>query len=110
MEAPELAGLFGPGSRGEVPLAGILRRPGRADLAYSGRLDRMLATDEAILIVDFKLGPAPARPSPAHVTQLAVYRAALRPHYPLKPVRAALVYLDGRDASNDRRHRTRGRS
>ncbi len=95
MEAPELAGLFGPGSRGEVPLTGILRRPGRADLPYSGRLDRMLATDEAILIVDFKLGPAPARPSPAHVTQLAVYRAALRPHYPLKPVRAALLYLDG---------------
>ena len=28
--APELAALFGPGSRGEVSLAGVLRRPGRA--------------------------------------------------------------------------------
>ncbi len=72
-----------------------MRRPGRADLAYSGRLDRIIATDEAVLIVDFKLGAAPARPLPAHVAQLAVYRAALRPHYPLLPVRAALVYLDG---------------
>ncbi len=95
MAAPQLADLFGPGSRGEVALAGVLRRPGRADMRYSGRLDRMLATDEAILIVDFKLGPAPSRPSPAHVAQLAVYRAALRPLYPSLPVRAALVYLDG---------------
>ena len=94
MNAPELAGLFGPGSRSEVALAGVLPRPGRPDLAYSGRLDRMLATDEAVLIVDFKLGAAPPRPLPAHVTQLAVYRAALRPLFPSLPVRAALVYLD----------------
>ena len=95
LEAPELAGLFGPGSRGEVPLAGVLLRPGRPDLPYSGRLDRILATDEAILIVDFKLGPTPIRPASAHVAQLAVYRAALRPLYPSLPLRAALVYLDG---------------
>jgi ATP-dependent helicase/nuclease subunit A len=95
VEAPELAHLFGPGSRGEVALAGVLRRPGRAELAYSGRLDRMLASEEAVLIVDFKLGAAPARPSIAHVAQLAVYRAALQPLYPSLPVRAALVYLDG---------------
>jgi ATP-dependent helicase/nuclease subunit A len=95
VEAPELAHLFGPGARGEVALAGVLKRPGRADLAYSGRLDRMLATEEEVLLVDFKLGPAPARPSRAHVAQLAVYRAALQPLYPSLPVRAALVYLDG---------------
>jgi hypothetical protein len=54
----------------------------------------MVVTDEAVLIVDFKLGPAPARHSPAHVTQLAVYRAGLLPLFPSLPVRAALVYLD----------------
>jgi ATP-dependent helicase/nuclease subunit A len=95
MQAPGLADLFGPGSRGEVALAGVLRRPGRVDRPYSGRLDRMLATDEAVRIVDFKLGPRPVRASPAHIAQLAVYRAALRPHYPQLPVRAALLYLDG---------------
>jgi ATP-dependent helicase/nuclease subunit A len=95
MDAPELSALFGPGSRGEVSLAGTLRRPGRADQAYRGRLDRMLVTGEAVLIVDFKLGPAPSRPSCEHVAQLALYRAALRPLYPSLPVRAALVYLDG---------------
>jgi ATP-dependent helicase/nuclease subunit A len=47
------------------------------------------------LIVDFKLGAAPSLPSPAHIAQLAVYRAALQPIYPTLPVRAALVYLEG---------------
>ncbi len=95
LEAPGLAHLFGPRSRGEVPVAGILRRPGRANRAYSGRLDRMVVEDEGVLIVDFKLGAAPSRPSPAHVAQLAVYQAALRPLFPALPVAAALVYLDG---------------
>jgi len=87
--------LFGPGSRGEVPLTGLLARPGRSDLAYSGRLDRLVATDEIVLIVDFKLGGKPKRPAASHVAQLALYRAALLPLYRGLPIRAALVYLDG---------------
>ena len=93
--APGLAPLFGPASRGEVPFAGALRRPNRADLPFAGRLDRLAVTEKAVRIVDFKLGRAPARPSPAHVVQLALYRAALRPLYPSRPIVAALVYLDG---------------
>ncbi len=95
MEAPALAPLFGPGSCGEVSLAGMLRRPGRPDLPYSGRLDRMLVNDDAVTIADFKLGAAPAQAAAGHVAQLALYRAALQPLYPSQPVRAALVYLDG---------------
>jgi ATP-dependent helicase/nuclease subunit A len=93
--APELSFLFGPDSRGEVPLAGLLRRPGRPDLSYSGRLDRLVATEEGVLIVDFKLGEKPNRPAQSHVAQLALYRAALQPLYPEAPIRAALAYLDG---------------
>jgi len=93
--APDLSLLFGPGSRGEVPLTGLLARPGRSDLAYSGRLDRLVATDEIVLIVDFKLGGKPKRPAASHVAQLALYRAALLPLYRGLPIRAALVYLDG---------------
>ena len=95
IEAPELAALFGPGSRSEVPFAAALKRPGQPDLPISGRLDRLVATEEAVLIADFKLGAAPSRPNPAHIAQLALYRAALAPLYPALPVRAALVYLDG---------------
>jgi ATP-dependent helicase/nuclease subunit A len=93
--APELRRLFGPDARCEVALAGFLPRPGRPDLTYSGRLDRLFATDEGVFIVDFKLGEKPDRPAPAHVAQLALYRAALQPLFRRLPIEAALVYLDG---------------
>jgi ATP-dependent helicase/nuclease subunit A len=94
ISAPELSSIFGAGSRSEVALAGVLSRPGRPDLAYSGRLDRLVATDQGVLIVDFKLGEKPDRPAAAHIAQLALYRAALQPLYPGATIRAALVYLD----------------
>jgi ATP-dependent helicase/nuclease subunit A len=93
--APELSDLFGPGSRGEVSLTGLLPRPGRADLPFSGRLDRLVVTGGGLLIVDFKLGGKPYRADEAHVVQLALYRVALRPLVQGLPIRAALVYLDG---------------
>ena len=93
--APELSPIFATGSRSEVALAGVLSRPGRPDLAYSGRLDRLVATDQGVLIVDFKLGEKPDRPAEAHVAQLALYRAALQALYRGATIRAALVYLDG---------------
>ena len=95
IDAPELSHIFSPGSRSEVALAGFLPRPGRPDLPYSGRLDRLVATDQGVLIVDFKLGKKPERPAAAHVAQLALYRAALQPLYPGLMIRAGLVYLDG---------------
>ena len=93
--AQDLRLVFGAGSRSEVALVGMLSRPGRPDLAYSGRLDRLVATDQGVLIVDFKLGGKQDRPAEAHVSQLALYRAALQPLYPGATIRAALVYLDG---------------
>jgi ATP-dependent helicase/nuclease subunit A len=93
--APELSRIFASDARTEVALAGLLPRSGRPDLAYSGRLDRLVATDQGVLIVDFKLGEKPERPAAAHVAQLALYRAALQPLYRSERIRAALVYLDG---------------
>jgi len=95
IDAPELGHIFSPNSHSEVALAGLLPRPGRPDLPYSGRLDRLVATDQGVLIVDFKLGEKPERPAAAHVAQLALYRAALQPLYRGAKIRAALVYLDG---------------
>jgi ATP-dependent helicase/nuclease subunit A len=93
--APELSPIFGPSSRSEVALAGVLSRPKGSDLAYSGRLDRLVATDQGVLIVDFKLGEKPDRPAEANVAQLALYREALQALYRGVTIRAALVYLDG---------------
>jgi ATP-dependent helicase/nuclease subunit A len=95
IDAPELSDLFGPGSRGEISLTGLLPRPGRSDLPFNGRLDRLAATGGGLLIVDFKLGGKPDRAEEAHVVQLALYRAALQPLVQGLPIRAALVYLDG---------------
>ena len=95
IDAPELRRFFGPNSRAEVPLVGLLPRPGRPDLPFSGRLDRLVAAGDGVSIVDFKLGAKPDHPTSAHVVQLALYRAALQPLYPGVPIRAALVYLDG---------------
>jgi ATP-dependent helicase/nuclease subunit A len=95
IDAPELSRIFASDARTEVALAGLLPRPGRPDLPYSGRLDRLVATGQGVLIVDFKLGEKPERPAAAHVAQLALYRAALQPLYRSERIRAALVYLDG---------------
>jgi ATP-dependent helicase/nuclease subunit A len=95
IDAPELGHIFSPNSRSEVALAGLLPRAGRPDLPYSGRLDRLVATNQGVLIVDFKLGEKPERPAAAHVAQLALYRAALQPLYRGAKIQAALVYLVG---------------
>lgn len=53
---PEFADVFGPGSLAEVPVTGKLS-DGRI---ISGQIDRLLVTDEKILIVDYKTNRPPA--------------------------------------------------
>jgi len=100
LQSPDLAGLFGPGSRAEAPLVGLGPRDetgGRA--VVSGQVDRLAVTDEAVLVADYKtLRPPPADPANAPVAylrQMALYRALLREIYPGRPVRCALVWTDG---------------
>ena len=92
------AALFSPGSRAEVPIVGRLRRPSRTELMVSGQIDRLVVTDAAVLIADYKTNrPAPrtlAEVPADYVAQLAVYRAVLRKLFADRPVRAALVWTD----------------
>jgi ATP-dependent helicase/nuclease subunit A len=91
---PELAPLFAEGSRAEVAVAGALPRPGRPALPFAGRIDRLAVAAEAVFVADFKSGgPVGGASPPAYVAQLALYRAALAPLYPDRPVRAFLVWL-----------------
>ena len=91
------APLFAPGSRAEVSVMGTIEVAG-ARRAVSGKIDRLVVTDADVLIVDFKTGrPAPSRPDQvpdAHRAQMAIYCALLRPLYPGRAVRAALVYTE----------------
>jgi ATP-dependent helicase/nuclease subunit A len=92
---PELAPVFAAGSRAEVSIAGALPRPGRPDLTFLGRVDRLAVTAEAVYLVDFKTGDDPASaPRADYIEQLALYGAALAPLYPDRAVNAYLVWIE----------------
>ncbi len=94
LDDPRFRELFAPGSRAEVPIVGRLSHKGRM-YAVSGQVDRLVVTDGAVLIADYKTNhPAPRRPEDAwqYVTQLALYRAVLAKLYPGRDIRAALVW------------------
>jgi len=94
LEQPGFEALFGPGSRAEVPVVGLVE--GRA---LSGQIDRLVVTPESVLVVDYKTNrPPPASVSTvprAYLAQMAAYRAALRLVYPGRTVRCALLWTEG---------------
>ncbi len=94
---PEFAPVFGPGSRAEVSIAGLTPTMG-AGVAISGQIDRLLITQHAIWVVDYKTHrPPPVSPDDVpkiYVRQMAAYRAALRMIYPHHQVRCALIWTD----------------
>src|SRR6202522_2542493 len=95
---PRFAAVFGPGSRAEAALAGVLRLP-TGLLPVSGRVDRLLVEASRVLVVDFKTNrPAPDRiedADGAYVTQMSLYWALLAEIYPGRRIEAALVWTDG---------------
>jgi ATP-dependent helicase/nuclease subunit A len=98
LDDPRFAAIFGPGSRAEIALAG--GAPGLPPgLAISGRVDRLLVTDDRVLVADFKTNrPAPAtieRADVAYIRQMAVYWAVLKAIFPGRVVEAALIWTDG---------------
>src|SRR5262249_22182682 len=103
LDDARFADLFRPGSRAEVPIVGRIARGG-GTIAISGQVDRLVMTDKAVLIADYKTNhPAPRRieeVAPAYIRQLALYRAALITLFPARTARAALVGTDVLDLRN----------
>jgi ATP-dependent helicase/nuclease subunit A len=95
---PRFAPVFAPGSRAEVSIVGRLERPGGRPALVSGQIDRLVVTDNEVLIVDFKTNHAPpSRPDEAprgYVRQLGLYRAVLGKLYPQRAIRAALLWTE----------------
>ena len=91
---PELAPLFGPDSRAEVPLAGVV-----GEQAIFGQVDRLAVTAREVLLIDYKTNRTPpataALVPPAYLRQMAAYRALLQAIYPTRAVRCALLWTDG---------------
>jgi ATP-dependent helicase/nuclease subunit A len=94
LDHPDFAALFGPGSMAEVPITGLVN--GRL---VSGQIDRLLVTDDAVVIVDYKSNrPPPADPKdvPAlYRSQLKAYAETLRLLYPDRMIRTYLLWTDG---------------
>jgi ATP-dependent helicase/nuclease subunit A len=95
------AAVFAEGSRAEVAIVGRLTMPGRPQALVSGQIDRLVVTQNEVLIVDFKTNHAPpkaaAEAPQAYVRQLALYRAVLAKLYPQHAVRAALLWTETAD-------------
>jgi len=92
---PALADLFGLESRAEVSVAGRALLPSGARVAVSGRVDRIAVTDASVLVADFKTGVPPEVTPAAHLTQMALYRAALAPLWPQRRMRMLLIWTSG---------------
>lgn len=95
LSRPELAPLFGPQSRAEVPFLVEAWRNGEP-VTLAGRLDRVVAGPDGILIVDFKSDAAPEmlpeRVKPAYLAQLALYALAARQLFPGQRIETAILW------------------
>lgn len=97
LDNPEFGPIFAPGSRAEVAITGRLMVQDR-ERVVSGTIDRLAVTESDVLIVDYKTN----RPPPLHlsdvpeayVLQLALYAELLKPLYPGKSPRAALLFTE----------------
>ena len=91
---PQISPLFGPGSRAEVPIVGMI-----GNRRLSGQVDRLVVDDTGVLVADFKTNRPPpldaAQTPPAYLAQMAAYRAALGRIYPGRAVRCVLIWTDG---------------
>jgi len=91
MAHPDLAPLFGPDSRAEVPLTGVV-----ADVVVGGLVDRLVVLPDRVLVADFKTNrrpPVRVEDTPVmYLRQMASYRAVLRAIFPSRTVLCGLVW------------------
>jgi ATP-dependent helicase/nuclease subunit A len=98
MEDPIIAALFGPDSRAEAPITGVIQGP-QGPQTVSGQVDRLVVRENEIIVIDYKTNrPPPARQSDVaeiYLRQMAAYRAVLRQIWPDRLVRCVLLWTDG---------------
>jgi ATP-dependent helicase/nuclease subunit A len=94
LDSPEFAPLWGENAQAEVPVVGLI-----GGHALSGQIDRLVATESQVLIVDYKtVRPPPesdADVAPLYLQQLAIYRAALERIYPDRAIACAILWTAG---------------
>jgi ATP-dependent helicase/nuclease subunit A len=95
---PHFGEVFGPHSRAEVPISGVVDGPLGPE-RRNGRIDRLVLLPDRTVVVDFKSNlVVPGRPEdapPDYIEQLAVYRALLQKARPGMPVECAFIWSEG---------------
>jgi ATP-dependent helicase/nuclease subunit A len=95
LDQPDMAEIFGAGGLSEVPL--VVDLPGIAG-PVTGRIDRLVVTSDRIIAIDYKTGRRVPEGKddldPAHVQQMAAYRAALRRIHPGAAIVLGLLYTE----------------
>lgn len=100
LDHPTLAPLFAPGSRAEVPIAGMVASVnGDQVRTVSGQVDRLIVTENKVLVIDYKTNRPPprhARDVPAvYRRQMGLYARVLGAIYPDHEIVASLLWTDG---------------
>ncbi len=94
LAAPAIAHAFGPGSRAEVPLAGMVG--GRI---IAGQVDRLAVDAHEVLVIDYKTNRVPpatrAQVPVIYLRQMAAYSTLLEQIYPERRIRCALLWTQG---------------
>ncbi len=93
MIEPAFAPLFGPESRAEVPVVGVV-----GDTAVAGQVDRLVVLTDSVLVLDFKTHRRPpaneSQVPEIYLRQMALYRALLAGAFPGRAVRCALLWTE----------------
>ena len=91
---PELAPLFGPESRAEVPLTGVV-----AGVVVGGLVDRLVVLPDRVLLADYKTNREPPSDLTTvpllYLRQMAAYRAVLQGVFPGRKISCALIWTTG---------------
>ena len=97
LERPELALIFGPDSRAELPFLLNVLRQGEP-IRLSGRIDRLIVDAYGVLVIDYKSDrEVPVSPSEVpekYLTQLSLYALVASQLFPGRPVRAAVLWTE----------------
>ena len=93
---PDLAALFGPESRAEVPVVATLIGPDGKTHALTGQIDRLLVRGADCIILDYKSNRPPpmqvSQVASAYLRQLAAYRSAIAVIYPGKSISCKILW------------------
>jgi ATP-dependent helicase/nuclease subunit A len=92
---PDLAGLFAPNSRAEVPFLVDANRNG-VPIRLAGRIDRLVVDQDKVLVVDYKSDSVPPTSAEAvpqgYLTQLGLYALVAGQLFPGLAVESAILW------------------